>query len=178
MLLRLFHAYKPDFKITCGINGCLRSYTNVGTFRNHVSAAHYSNDQLYADTTDRDDPNGIQCNENPYSSDEDLQSDNPNSDLVAENTFSDTNNITDTEDVEACNVHSLDCSMELLQRSSALFLLGLKEKYKLTQVAIQGVIQGVASITQQRISILKSQVCILYICIIMRLILFHNHQCF
>ena len=176
--VRLFHAYKPDFKITCGINGCLRSYTNVGTFRNHVSAAHYSNDQLYADTIDRDDPNGIQCNENPDSSDEDLQSDNPNSDLVAENTFSDINNITDTEDVEACNVHSLDCSMELLQRSSALFLLGLKEKYKLTQVAIQGVIQGAASITQQTISILKSQVCILYICIIMRLILFHNHQGF
>ena len=183
--VRLFHAYKPDFKITCGINGCLRSYTNVGTFRNHVSAAHYSNDQLYADIIDRDDPNGIQCNENPDSSDdpdssdEDLQSDNPNSDLVAENTFSDTNNITDAEDaVEACNVHSLHCSMELLQRSSALFLLGLKEKYKITQVAIQGVIQGVASITQQRISILKSQVCILYICIIMRLILFHNHQCF
>ena len=70
--VRLFHAYKPDFKITCGINGCLRSYTNVGTFRNHVSAAHYSNDQLYADTIDRDDPNGIQCNENPDSSDEDL----------------------------------------------------------------------------------------------------------
>ena len=85
--VRLFHAYKPDFKITCGINGCLRSYTNVGTFRNHVPTAHYSNGQLYADTIDRDDPNGIQCNENPDSSVEDLQSDNPNSDLVAENTF-------------------------------------------------------------------------------------------
>jgi len=47
----------------------------------------------------------------------------------------------------------------MLQKSSALFLLGLKEKYKLTQVAIQGIIEGVTSITQQRISILRSQVC-------------------
>lgn len=91
--VRLFHAYKPDFKITCGINGCLRSYTNVGTFRNHISAAHYTNDQMYADTTDRDDSSGIWCNENPDfsddsdSSDEDSQSDNPNSDLTGKKCF-------------------------------------------------------------------------------------------
>ena len=38
--IRLFHEYHPNFKFICGINGCLRSYQNVGTFKNHVSDAH------------------------------------------------------------------------------------------------------------------------------------------
>jgi len=46
-----------------------------------------------------------------------------------------------------------------LQRSHALFLLRLKEKHKLTQVAIQDIVQSVTDITQQGLSVLKSQVC-------------------
>ena len=37
-----------------------------------------------------------------------------------------------------------------LQHSSALFLLGLKEKHKLTQVTIEGVIEGVSSLNQHQ----------------------------
>ena len=40
---------------------------------------------------------------------------------------------------------AIQCSSELLQKSSALFLLGLKEKNKLTQVALQGVLEGVTN---------------------------------
>lgn len=36
--IRLFHAFEPNFRFTCGIDGCMRSYTNIGTFKNHVSA--------------------------------------------------------------------------------------------------------------------------------------------
>ena len=42
-------------------------------------------------------------------------------------------------------------SLELVQ-NSAVFLLGLKEKYKLTQTAVQGVIEGV-TLTQQQMRI-------------------------
>ena len=45
-----------------------------------------------------------------------------------------------------------------LQISSAHFLFGIKEKYKLTQVAIQGIIEGATSLTQQCIAVLKSKV--------------------
>ena len=38
------------------------------------------------------------------------------------------------------------CSYELLQRSTALFLLGLKEKHKLSQAAVQSVVDGVTSL--------------------------------
>ena len=38
--IRLFHEYQPKFQFTCGINGCPRSYHNVGTFKDHVSVMH------------------------------------------------------------------------------------------------------------------------------------------
>ena len=38
------------------------------------------------------------------------------------------------------------CSREVLQKSTALFLLGLKEKHKLTQAAVQSVVEGVTSL--------------------------------
>ena len=38
--LRLFHVNQPNFSIVCGLDGCLRRFKNLGTFRNHVSAHH------------------------------------------------------------------------------------------------------------------------------------------
>lgn len=40
-----------------------------------------------------------------------------------------------------------------IQKDSALFILGLKEKYKLTQTATQGVIEGVTNLMQVRMII-------------------------
>ena len=51
------------------------------------------------------------------------------------------------------------CSQEVLQKSTALFLLGLKEKHKLTQAAVQSVVEGVTSLLQQQLDILHTQVC-------------------
>lgn len=45
-----------------------------------------------------------------------------------------------------------------LQKHSAQFLFGIKERYKLTQVAVQGIIEGTTSITQQCVAALKSKV--------------------
>jgi len=50
-------------------------------------------------------------------------------------------------------------SPEIIQKHSASFLLGLKEKFKLTQVSVQGVIQGVTALNHQNINSLKQQVC-------------------
>lgn len=47
----------------------------------------------------------------------------------------------------------------MLQKSSATFLLDLKEKFKLTQVSLQGIIQGVTALNHQNTIILKAQVC-------------------
>ena len=46
-----------------------------------------------------------------------------------------------------------------MQRSSAIFLLGLKEKFKLTQVSLQGVVQSITGLNLQHAANLKAQVC-------------------
>lgn len=38
--LKIFHAHQPDLKIICGIGGCQRNYTNLGTFQNHIYGVH------------------------------------------------------------------------------------------------------------------------------------------
>lgn len=38
--INLFHAHQPDFKITCGISGCHRTYTNFRTFRHRIYDVH------------------------------------------------------------------------------------------------------------------------------------------
>ena len=47
---------------------------------------------------------------------------------------------------------------DTLKYSAALLLLRLKEKQKLTQVALQGVIEGVTDLFQRHLSILHAQV--------------------
>ena len=54
-------------------------------------------------------------------------------------------------------------SREMLQKSSATFLLGIKEKFKLIQASLQGIIQGVTALNHQNMSILKGQVCMKFL---------------
>jgi len=49
-------------------------------------------------------------------------------------------------------------SSDDIRKSSAIFLLSLKEKYKLTQVALQGVIEGVTGLVQCYLSSLHNKV--------------------
>lgn len=38
--MRLVHAGEPGFQVTCGVEGCPRTFRNFLTFRNHVYAIH------------------------------------------------------------------------------------------------------------------------------------------
>ena len=137
--IKLFHAHQPDFKVTCGISGCQRTYTNFGTFRNHVYDVHSEC------TTE---PIGVDS-VNVISEDVDVgytrNNDSSEDDFIA---------MTD-----GCDNHDEPCcSQDMLKRSAAMALLGLKEKFKLTQASLQGVIQSMTAVTQQNISTLKSEV--------------------
>ena len=50
--IRIFHAHDPSFKITCGINGCQRTYSNFRTFVNHVSSVHTTDFTATSATTE------------------------------------------------------------------------------------------------------------------------------
>lgn len=47
--VKLFHSHQPDFSITCGLHGCLRTFKNYRTFQNHVSNFHAGFDTLAVD---------------------------------------------------------------------------------------------------------------------------------
>lgn len=123
--VRLFHAHQPNFFISCGIGGCLRTFQNFSTFKNHVSDRHSC--ELYETSTHQQrNPEESHCLEE--------FSEDVTNDLSSENLLSTT------------------------QQSSAYFLMGLKEERKLTQTALQGVIEGVTTLTQARLALLHNEV--------------------
>ena len=112
--IKHFHAHQPDFKVICGISGCQRTYTNFGTFHNDVYDVH-------SDSTTTE-PIGV-ASVNVISVDVDggytRNNDSSDDDCIA---------MTDS-----CNNHNEPCcSQDILKRSAAMALLGLKEKFKLT----------------------------------------------
>ena len=140
--IRLFHAHHPDFNVICGIGGCQRSYTNCGTFLNHVYAVHGESPKATCQVlsqNSRSEEYDQSINHDDYEEDE---YQNYGVELPSQSYD-----------------NQIHCSQEFLQKSVATFLLGLKEKFKLTQVSLQGIIQGVTSLNNQNISILKTQVC-------------------
>ena len=133
--IKLFHAHQPSFSITCGLGGCLRTFRNFRTFRDHVYATHSGDTNLTNHSaSDHGSDGNLVSGRDSYSSDEDRE---------------------DSNDGEHGSAGS---SSEALQKSSALFLLGLKEKHKLTQVAMQGVVEGVTSLMQGHLLALHSNV--------------------
>ena len=146
--IKLFHAHQARFKLTCGIHGCQRTFTNFLTFENHVSAMHRSTWDLSSTEAENNDED----TENPSTSECTLAADFSEVETSdeSEEDFETNDDPTTSVDHEA-----IQCSSELLQKSSAL---GLKEKYKLAQVAIQGVLEGVTNLNQQQLKLLHSKV--------------------
>ena len=158
--LRLFHAHQPGFKVPCRINGCQRSYTNLRSYQNHVSNVHnwVKDERLVFDEEECLPTNDKLCDNLDDSSD-DNNSNDDNDDNDRTNTgifdYCDYEQSDKTLDISS---YSQGYSQEMLQKSSAIFLLGLKEKYKLTQTAIQGIIEGFTNVTQQQMDSLQLQV--------------------
>ena len=149
--LNLFHAHHPNFKIPCSIDECQRIYTNMRTYQNHVSSVHSWCKGM----------NSIQGNEEESRCTIVVVSDPVCFEERNESggDFSDFNESAICEELDSTTGLS-NKSQELVQ-NSAVFLLGLKEKYKLTQTAIQGVIEGVTTLSQQQMSYIQSQVTIM-----------------
>lgn len=127
--IKLFHAHQAAFKLTCGIDGCLRTFTNFRTFQNHVSDMHRTFSTSVAENRE----NSTEFED-------------------ASTHYDQETNEEDSEENGTYNgdltVEAMQYNFETLQKSSALFILGTKEKHKLTQTAIQGVLDGVTNLSQ------------------------------
>ena len=117
--IRVFHTFEPNFKFTCGINGCVRSYTNIGSFKNHVSTVHCNTDSNdTADGLDRGSdaslPDGLLSSSNTSDAlDNTLEYDTDSSDSGDDSLRKDSSHST--------AIHMQNCSWDELQKSSALF---------------------------------------------------------
>lgn len=140
----LFRAHQPTFKVTCGIGGCSRSYTNLKTYTNHVYGVHDLS--MISESV----PAGS-CNDGSTTSCNDDRSLDPTECSTEDENSPDNDDIIENDNIAVQ-------PPENLQKSSALLLLGLKEKYKLPQSTVQGIVHGVTSLLQQQMDILKSQV--------------------
>ena len=52
ILLGAVHRCDANFHITCGINGCVRTYQNYYSFRKHLNRAHHGDASASVDNTD------------------------------------------------------------------------------------------------------------------------------
>ena len=137
--IQLCHAHQPGFRITCGVSGCQRTYTNFGTFKNHVYDLHPAHADVTATSSTLDLPSVCDLDVDYLGFTEQNHEEG------------------DQGGDEGGSSHTL--SHQSLQRSSALFLMGCKEKNKLTQESVQWMIEGFTTLNQQRLHSLHMQVC-------------------
>ena len=137
-----------DFRVTCGIDGFQRTYSKLGTFLNHVSGVH---GDVCTRTTGiiptTDDGEVLIENSEEFENNECNASDTDSS--LCDSTEYVNNSRTDSD--------LMGIFQEAIQKSSALALLGLKEKFKLTQVSLQGIVQSMTGLSQQHTTALKTQ---------------------
>ena len=143
--IRLFHAHNANFRTVCGINSCLRSFTNFGTFTNHVYSVHGGSSRAECEVVSQNDSALNESHEDERFGDWSHATE-PDNECESELLTTDLDN-------------QPSFSHDMLQESSAAFLLGIKEKFKLTQASLQGIIQGVTALNHQNMSALKMQVC-------------------
>lgn len=131
--IQLFHSHQPGFSITCGLNGCLRSFSSFQSFRNHVYSYHGGESSLDQQQTADGKSDGTG----------DIGGDDGDDDGDGDDGITFDSEVRETPPS---------------QRNAAMFLMGLKEKYMITQVALQGVIEGVTNLVQSHLDALHSQV--------------------
>ena len=134
--INLFHAHQSGFQVICGIGSCARTFCKFRTFENHISSYHrgelHSTNQVSETSSPIFSVNGDESSEASSRSES-------------------------SGSLELRHAKEIPQSV-ILQRSSAMFLLHMKEGHKLTQAALLGILEGVTSFCQQRLSSIRRAV--------------------
>ena len=117
------HSWKPNFSITCGIDGCPRTYTSYRYFRRHVCKQH---SRYTEDSGDSNSPN----NDSQDSLDETLGSSLPS---------------------------ARNCG-PAYKRSAALFVLKSKEERRISQLALDGLLEDFHELCETQQNCLRKEV--------------------
>ena len=127
--IHLFNKHKADFRTVCGIDGCLRSFANFGTFTNHVYSVHGGSSRAECEVVSQNDSALYENHEDERHEDWSCGDEYNNHASELDNEYESELPTTDLDNQPSF-------SHDMLQESSAAFLLGIKEKFKLTQASL------------------------------------------
>ena len=127
------HSSSPNFTYTCGINGCPQTFTSFSAIKSHLGRKHRGVDLEAACTVS----SGGRQNE---------------SDAVPESM-----DFTELQLEENSPDQSLR-SVDRLEKSAALFLLSLKERYEITQSALDFAVLQVRQMVAYAVEDVKESV--------------------
>ena len=108
------HSCEPHLHLTCGIEGCPRTYSSYRCFRKHIRSQHREFLDQTSDEQLTDSFNLADTDSDPESSFQSNQSASPQEVVTAQEPFS--------------------------TRAAALFLLKAKEKHRISQIALNGLV--------------------------------------
>ena len=138
------HSYGPHFQVQCGIDSCPKTYKKYTSWRKHILCQHR---HIFRDDVE---PRDEHCQ----------PSFSENCDRGNEEEF-DRHTCTSLELAAISGNHlSLENSLEnsFSRQKAALFLLKAKECLKVSQSALESLIDDVSSISSAQVQILKNKV--------------------
>ena len=130
------HSSVPHFSFVCGINGCIRTFCKYSTIKSHVARKHCDVD---LDTVEV----------------------GRNTSLSLESSVADNIEDSTRESIES-QVNSMEvcanciASSNQMQKTAALYLLTLKERYKITQTTVDFVVSQTKHIVDNVVTDLRS----------------------
>ena len=128
--IRLVHATEPGFHIRCNMDSCSRTFTNMKTYDNHLSRCHFMHGRTIIPEM------FMSAGENNEGTNSERDNGEENNEDLSEDSNEDTVNATRRlpDDAE---------TIEELKRTAACWILKIKETCKLTQSAMEEILQGV-----------------------------------
>ena len=126
------HAWEPRFRVTCGIEGCIRTYTSYRCYRAHIVNKH---NELISDESVNTEESFLQ-----------------NSDHEA------THSIEEMDSAPFDDSLTEVSAERPKLYNKALFLLKLKEERRLSQVAVNGLIGDISTLLEEEILSLKKDI--------------------
>ncbi len=129
------HSHDPSFHTVCGIEGCPRTYNNYHSFRKHVYRKHrdFLRDNLL---------------ESPSEQEEFLNEQEEEMNVESMNSDDDEHSCSDNEELTFAEE----------KKQMALFVLKCKVVYKISQSALDGLIDDISSMINRKTEYLRDNV--------------------
>lgn len=136
--LRLVHSTRPGFSVTCNIEGCSRTFTNIKTYTNHLYGDHLSLPKTADEVSGSDFCQGLSRGDDAA---------NDISDGIHDDSSESNNNHENVPAQMTLDDHIKSFKSEILS-ITACWVLQIKECYKLTQSTTEEIIQKVTDLNQ------------------------------